>query len=327
MHDLDQDPRRWSSIELDGIAAADSPAVIAAFEGWNDAGRGRERGVIATWPPRGDASPSARSTPRTTTTSRSPGRAGGRRRPDADRLVWPTTRLSLARPGRASAATWCCVHGIEPNMRWQGFCRRAGRRLRRARRANWWSCSGALLADSPHTRPVPVTGAASDAELAARLHGRSRSTTRARPGSSACCRTPAGGRDPAVSLWAAVPHYVAQPPSPKATLALLRGVEDVLDVTDAAGRPARRGAGLGARRGRAGRAGHRGGRVRADARGGQGRDATCPRPAARRSPGSSSATCAAAATAGSTAAADTARPGRRGTKRRPLTPPRDGTTL
>jgi hypothetical protein len=36
---------------------------------------------------------------------------------------------------------------------------------------------------------------------------------------------------PSVSLWAAVPHYVAQPPSPKATLALLRGVEDILDMT------------------------------------------------------------------------------------------------
>src|SRR5262249_56996697 len=36
---------------------------------------------------------------------------------------------------------------------------------------------------------------------------------------------------PAVSLWASVPHYVAQPPCPKATLALIRGVEDVLDVS------------------------------------------------------------------------------------------------
>jgi hypothetical protein len=34
-----------------------------------------------------------------------------------------------------------------------------------------------------------------------------------------------------MSLWAAVPHYVAQPPSPKATLALLHRVEDLLDVT------------------------------------------------------------------------------------------------
>ena len=33
-----------------------------------------------------------------------------------------------------------------------------------------------------------------------------------------------------VSLWAAVPHYVAQPPYPKATLALLRWIEDLLDI-------------------------------------------------------------------------------------------------
>jgi predicted ATP-grasp superfamily ATP-dependent carboligase len=35
---------------------------------------------------------------------------------------------------------------------------------------------------------------------------------------------------PALSFWAAVPHYVAQAPCPKATLALLRRIEDVLDV-------------------------------------------------------------------------------------------------
>ena len=35
---------------------------------------------------------------------------------------------------------------------------------------------------------------------------------------------------PAVSLWAAVPHYVSQPPNPKATLALLNRLEDLLDL-------------------------------------------------------------------------------------------------
>ena len=35
---------------------------------------------------------------------------------------------------------------------------------------------------------------------------------------------------PAVTFWAAVPHYVSQPPSPKATVALLRRVEEVLDI-------------------------------------------------------------------------------------------------
>ena len=90
---------------------------------------------------------------------------------------------------------------------------------------------GALLADSPHTRPVPVTGTSSDEGRRAGRCTSSRPATRARPASSGSCRTPAPGPAyPALSIWAAVPHYVAQPPCPKATLALLRHIEDLLDV-------------------------------------------------------------------------------------------------
>jgi predicted ATP-grasp superfamily ATP-dependent carboligase len=89
---------------------------------------------------------------------------------------------------------------------------------------------GALLADSPHTRPVPVTGIAYDAETAARL-SLDRSRYEGPTGivgvlQDACVNAGL----PAVSLWAAVPHYVAQPPAPKATVALLRRVEDLLDL-------------------------------------------------------------------------------------------------
>ena len=90
---------------------------------------------------------------------------------------------------------------------------------------------GALLADSPHTRPVPVSAAVSDAKLSARLHVDPvdyKGPTGIVGVLQHACH--AAGI-PSVSLWAAVPHYVAQPPSPKATLALLRGVEDILDVT------------------------------------------------------------------------------------------------
>ena len=89
---------------------------------------------------------------------------------------------------------------------------------------------GALLADSPHTRPVPVTTGASDPGLAAGLRA-SPSDYKGPTGITGVLQhecTEAG--IPAVSLWAAVPHYVAQPPSPKATLALLRAVEDLMDT-------------------------------------------------------------------------------------------------
>ena len=90
---------------------------------------------------------------------------------------------------------------------------------------------GALLADSPHTRPLQVTAATSGAELAAQLHVEPvdyKGPTGIVGVLQQACAT-AGM--PSVSLWAAVPHYVAQPPSPKATLALLRSVEDILDIS------------------------------------------------------------------------------------------------
>jgi predicted ATP-grasp superfamily ATP-dependent carboligase len=89
---------------------------------------------------------------------------------------------------------------------------------------------GALLSDSPHTRPVPVTGTTSDRGLARSL-GLEESRYEGPTGivgvlQDACTQSGL----PAVSFWAAVPHYVAQPPCPKATVALLGQVEDMLDV-------------------------------------------------------------------------------------------------
>jgi hypothetical protein len=89
---------------------------------------------------------------------------------------------------------------------------------------------GALLADSPHTRPVPISGTAGDSATAARL-SLEPSRYEGPTGivgvfADACARAELAS----VSFWAAVPHYVANPPCPKATLALLRRVEDLLDI-------------------------------------------------------------------------------------------------
>ena len=144
------------------------------------------------------------------------------------KLTWPTTRLVHAKPAGIDRDL-ILVQGIEPNMRWRGFCRELVGGFT-GLGAELVILVGALLADSPHTRPVPVTVAASDEKLAAALQIESVDyqgpTGIVGVLQDAC--TSAG--IPAVSLWAAVPHYVAQPPSPKATLSLLRGVEDVLDA-------------------------------------------------------------------------------------------------
>lgn len=89
---------------------------------------------------------------------------------------------------------------------------------------------GALLGDTPHTRPVPVSGVTSDPDLA-RTMDLEETKYEGPTGivgilQEAC--THAGV--PAVSLWAAVPHYVSQPPNPKATLALLNRLEDLIDL-------------------------------------------------------------------------------------------------
>jgi proteasome assembly chaperone (PAC2) family protein len=214
-------------IELEGLPELVDPLLIAAFEGWNDAGDAATAAVEhleEVW----SAIPLATLDPedyydyqvnRPTIAVSDDGR----------RLVtWPTTRLSYARLADLGRDV-VLIRGIEPNMRWQSFvgeilnyCKELGVEL--------VVTLGALLADSPHTRPVPVSGTSSDDALTRSLN-LEQSRYEGPTGivgivQDAC--TSAGL--PALSIWAAVPHYVAQPPCPKATLALLRHIEDLLDV-------------------------------------------------------------------------------------------------
>ncbi|HEU5266501.1 MAG TPA: PAC2 family protein, partial [Jatrophihabitans sp.] len=144
------------------------------------------------------------------------------------RIAWPTTRFAHCRPPEADFDL-VLVHGIEPNMRWRGFC---GELLDVIRDLDIRVVVtlGALLSDSPHTRPTQVTGTAYDKDAAAR-YGLQSSRYEGPTGivgvlQDACV---AAGI-PAISFWAGVPHYVSQPPNPKATLALLHRVEEVLDI-------------------------------------------------------------------------------------------------
>jgi hypothetical protein len=88
---------------------------------------------------------------------------------------------------------------------------------------------GALLADTPHTRPIPVNGSATEPELLDRLE-LEQPTYEGPTGIVGVFQETCGTLDlPSVSYWAAVPHYVAQPPCPKATLALVGQLEELLD--------------------------------------------------------------------------------------------------
>jgi predicted ATP-grasp superfamily ATP-dependent carboligase len=212
---------------LDGISALTSPAVVAAFEGWNDAGEAASAAVshlAAVWDAKaiGEIDPEDYYDFQVTRPVLDV--TDGRTR----RLTWPTTRLLHAKPSGIDRDI-VLVQGIEPNMRWRAFCRELVDGLN-GLGAEIVVIVGALLADSPHTRPVPVTVAASDEKMASALHIEP-VDYQGPTGIVGVLQDACTSRGiPAVSLWAAVPHYVAQPPSPKATLSLLRGVEDVLDA-------------------------------------------------------------------------------------------------
>jgi len=215
-------------IELDGIGKLTSPVIIAAFEGWNDAGEAAS-GVISHLSLAWQATPAGAIDPEDyydfQVTRPVTEVAEGR----TERLIWPTTRLLVARQELAGRDV-VLVQGIEPNMRWRAFCAELVTAFTEVR-TGLVVLLGALLADSPHTRPVPVTAAASDPALAADLRAEPVDYKGPTGIVGVLQHACADAGLPAVSLWASVPHYVAQPPCPKATLALLRGVEDVLDVS------------------------------------------------------------------------------------------------
>jgi len=213
--------------EFDGLPPLRSPVLIAAFEGWNDAGDAAS-GVVEHLELAWEASPLAVIDPddyydfqvNRPSVSMTDGLAR--------RIEWPTTRLSTCSPPSWSRDV-VLLRGLEPNMRWRGFCDEI-LSLCLDLEVDLVVLLGALLSDNPHSRPVPVSGTASDPEAAARLS--LPGSTYEGPTGIVGVMQDAAGRSgiPAVSLWAQVPHYVSQPPCPKASLALLRRLEDLLDL-------------------------------------------------------------------------------------------------
>jgi hypothetical protein len=205
------------------------PVAIAAFEGWNDAAEAAS-GVVSHLGIAWQSTPIAAIDPDDFYDFQV-------NRPvievvagKTERLVWPTTRLSLARTTDTGLSRdIVLVHGVEPNMRWRGFTDELISGLTELG-VELVILVGALLADSPHTRPVPVSVSGSDTKLL-RGVGSEPNDYKGSSGIVGVLQYSLAAADvPTVSLWASVPHYVAQPPSPKVTLALLRSVEDVLDV-------------------------------------------------------------------------------------------------
>ncbi len=143
-------------------------------------------------------------------------------------IDWPANTLLAVRVPTAERDL-ALLSGIEPNVRWRTFADSivgAAERLG----VEMVITLGALIADVAHTRAVPITGLASDPELVERL-GLSRSSYEGPTGIVGVLHDACRRRGlVSASLWAAVPHYVAAVPNPKAALALLRRLEGLTGV-------------------------------------------------------------------------------------------------
>jgi predicted ATP-grasp superfamily ATP-dependent carboligase len=148
---------------------------------------------------------------------------------DKREITWPTVEIFEAGAPRAPRDL-VLVRGAEPSMRWRSFCANLID-LAEALGVQVVVTLGALLGDVPHTRPVSMTGHASDPSMLERLELQPTSYEGPTGIVGVLHAACANAGLPSASLWAAVPHYVAAATNPKAALALLRKVEVLIGVS------------------------------------------------------------------------------------------------
>ena len=144
-------------------------------------------------------------------------------------LTWPGVQIFGVR-NPDGERDFILVRGVEPSMRWRTFASEI-LDLAEDLEVELVITLGSMLADTPHTRAIPVSGTGAHPDIATRL-GVEVSRYEGPTGILAviqdgCVRR---GID-AIALWAAVPHYANATPSPKATLALVNGLEDFLEIS------------------------------------------------------------------------------------------------
>src|SRR4051794_8044481 len=217
-------PLQWDR-RPDGLRA---PAMICAFKGWNDAGDAASAAAQFVGASLG-ATRFAQLDPEDffdfQATRPQIKLVEGRSR----EIEWPTVEFFEARVPRAPRDL-VLLAGPEPNMRWRTMAK-AIIDLAEALGVQLVVTLGALLADVPHSRPVSITGFSSDPGLTERL-GLQPSSYEGPTGITGVLHSACGDAGmPSASLWAAVPHYVAAAPNPKAALALVRKLEGLVGVT------------------------------------------------------------------------------------------------
>ena len=200
-----------------------NPTVIAAFSGWNDAADAAStavRTLIDAW----HAEPLAEIDPEEFTdfaTIRPHVRLkdGGVRN-----IVWPTVGLWHV---SGAGGDIILVLGPEPSLKWRTFSEQL-MGVADHFGASMMLTLGALLADVPHSRPVQIIGTATDDDLIDRFElqrSRYEGPTGIVGVLHDSCYTAAM---PSAALWAAVPAYASQVPSPKASLSLMRRACEII---------------------------------------------------------------------------------------------------
>ncbi|WP_338747695.1 PAC2 family protein [Janibacter alittae] len=213
-------------IEIEDVPELHDPVMILAFEGWNDAGEAATRVIehlIELW----GAETVAAIDPEDyydfqVTRPRLTNQGHGRG------IHWDTTRVLLASPDSLGRDV-LLVTGAEPSFRWRAFTTEL-LDLGVTHGVGTVICLGSLLADVAHTRPIPVSSSSPDEMTSYRFELEPSQYE----GPTGITGVVADGAHQAemvsISSWAAVPHYAAQVPCPKASLALIGQLEDLLDT-------------------------------------------------------------------------------------------------
>jgi len=204
-----------------------SPILVCAFAGWNDAA-GSATTALTTAAESLDAELIAQVDPEEFFDFQANRPTISLTEGETREIEWPGNVLMTATPQGADRDL-VLLAGTEPNLRWRTFSDGIAETAE-ALGVEMVVTLGALIADVAHSLPVPITGLASDQSLVERLDLQ-RSNYEGPTGVVGVLHDACNRRGiPSASLWAAVPHYVAAVPNPKAALALLRRLEGLVEV-------------------------------------------------------------------------------------------------
>ena len=215
-----------TEVVWDEAPSLQSPLLVVAFEGWFDAGEcatGAIQWIIDHY----EARRVARIDPEEFFDFQENrplveiGEDGERR------IRWPSIDAHVIENDFAHDLV--VLSGLEPRMRWRTFCESVVE-IARDTKCEMVVTLGAMVAGIPHSRPSAVQGSAASAELARRL-GLDRPSYQGPTGIIGTLHDALDNADlPVISLRVGVPHYVAGPPNPKGTRALLAEFEKVTGV-------------------------------------------------------------------------------------------------